>query len=181
MIWAVVRGNLTEAAPHTPQSVDDGIVSQLLLTSDGRKEIHCAMIVPAPAERVWATVTDYDHFAEIFPHISASKGAHEADGRWHLTGEVKSLIGRWTMDVHVQQEERGDKFIASWDEPSGALKVNRGNWTVTRQGPEKTLLEYNLELEASPFPGFMVRAVLLDQLKPVMAAVATRAQQKPSP
>jgi hypothetical protein len=43
------------------------------------------------------------------------------------------------------------------------------------------LLEYNLELKVSPFPDFIVRAVLLDQLKPVLKAVANRAQQAQPP
>jgi hypothetical protein len=32
-------------------------------------------------------------------------------------------------------------------------------------------------LNVSPFPDFVVRTVLLDQLKPVLKAVANRAQQ----
>lgn len=181
LLWAAVRGTWAETEPRNPSSADDRVVSQLLLTPQGHKEIRCAMIVAAPADRVWAIVTDYDHFAEIFPNTTASKGVRDADGRWHLTGEVKSPVGRWAIDVHVKHEESANEFIASWDEPRGALKVNRGSWTVTRQSEDKTLLEYNLELKVSPFPSFVVRAVLLEQLKPVMAAVARRAQQKRSP
>jgi len=39
------------------------------------------------------------------------------------------------------------------------------------------LLQYNLELKVSPFPAFVVRAVLLDQLKTVLRAVANRAER----
>jgi uncharacterized membrane protein len=180
LLWAAVRGNWADAESRNPASVEEGVVSQLLLTREGHRANRCAVLITAPADRVWATVTDYDHFAEIFPNITASKGVRDADGRWHMTGEVKSPVGRWTMDVHVRHEELANKFIASWDEPHGALKVNRGSWTVTRQTEDQTLLEYHLELKVSPFPDFLVRAVLLEQLKPVMRAVARRAQQKRS-
>ena len=63
----------------------------------------------------------------------------------------------------------------------GAWKVNRGSWVLTQHGAGETLLEYNLELRVSPFPDFVIRAVLLDQLKPVMRAVASRVARNPPP
>jgi uncharacterized protein YndB with AHSA1/START domain len=180
LLWAAVRGNWADDAARNPATTEDGVVRQLLQTGEGHKELRAAVIVRAAADRVWAVVTDYDHFAEIFPNTTASKGVREADGRWHLTGEVKSLVGRWPVDVHVKHEEMGNKMIASWDEPHDALKINRGNWTVTRQSEDKTLLEYHLELKVTPFPSFVVRAMLLEQLEPVMEAVRQRAEQKAS-
>ena len=181
LIWAAVHGSWADAAPRNPKSTEDGVVSQLLRTGDGHKEIRCALVVAVPAERVWRTVTDYEHFAEIFPNIAASKGVREGDGRWHLTGEVRSPVGRWPMDVRVLHDESTNQFIASWNEPHGPLKLNRGDWTVTRQSENQTLLEYHLELKVSPFPDFVVRAVLLEQLKPVMRAVAERVHQNTLP
>ena len=83
--------------------------------------------------------------------------------------------------VHVRHEESAAKFAASWDEPHGAWKVNRGSWVVTQHALGETLLEYNLELRVSPFPDFVVRAVLLGQLKPVMRAVAKRVERDRPP
>ena len=131
----------------------------------------------APPERIWKLVTDYDHFSEVFPNIGTAKGVRDSDGRWHVTGEVRSIVGRWPMDLHVRHEESAARFVASWDEPHGAWKVNRGSWVVTQHGTGETLLEYNLELKVSPFPDFVVRAVLLGQLKPVMRAVANRVER----
>jgi hypothetical protein len=91
------------------------------------------------------------------------------------------MMKTWPMDVHVRHKESAERSVASWDEPNGALKVNRGSWVVTRHGANEALLEYNLELRVSPFPDFVVRAVLLDQLKPVMRRVANRAAQDQSP
>lgn len=180
LFWVAVRGTRAEVALRNPNSANDGVLSQLVLSSDGRKEVRCAEIIAAPVERIWNVVTNYNHFAEIFPNTTAFKGEREPDGRWHLTGSVRSPVGRWPVDVHVRHEESPNRRIASWNEPHDSLKVNRGRWTVTRQGENQTLLEYNLDLEVAPFPSFVVRAVLLEQLKPVMKAVAKQAQQKPS-
>lgn len=176
LIWATIRGTLTDSGPRNPSSVADGVVTQLLRTTEGRKQIRAALIVNALPERVWKVVTDYDHFSEIFPNIGTSKGVREPDARWHLTGEVHSIVGRWPMDLHVRHEESPARSVASWDEPHGAWKVNRGSWVVTPHGASQTLLEYNLEITVSPFPDFVVRAVLLGQLKAVMSAAANRAQ-----
>jgi uncharacterized protein YndB with AHSA1/START domain len=181
LVWGIIRGNVTDASPQIPASAADGVLTQLIFTPQGTKQIHAAEIVMAPPGNVWKLVTDYDHFSDVFPNVATSKGVRDPDGRWHLSGEVRSVVGRWPMDLHVRHEESATKFVASWDEPNGELKVDRGSWVVTPRGNGGTLLEYNLELEVSPFPNFIVRAVLLDQLKPVMAAVAARAQRDQSP
>src|SRR5437870_6747349 len=87
LVWATVRGNWTDPQPRNPSSAADGVVTQLLRTPEGRKEIHAAVIVSAAPERVWKVVTDYDHFSDIFPNIGTSKGVRDPDGRWHLMGE----------------------------------------------------------------------------------------------
>ncbi len=176
LLWGIVRGNWTDAESRNP-SAAGGVVSQLLRTAEGRKQIRAAVIVSAPPERVWKVVTDYNHFSDVFPNIGTSKGVRDSDGRWHVTGEVRSIVGRWPMDLHVRHEESTSRFVASWDEPHGAWRINRGSWVVTQHGPRETLLEYNLELKVSPFPDFVVRAVLLGQLKPVMTAVVNRVER----
>ena len=181
LIWGIVRGNWSDTQPRNPSSTADGVMAQLLRTAAGRKQIHASVIVSAPPERVWKVVTDYDHFSDVFPNIGTWKGVRDPDGRWHVTGEVRSFIGRWPMDLHVRHEESAARFVAAWDEPHGAWKVNRGSWVVTQHGTGETLLEYNLELKVSPFPDFVVRAVLLGQLKPVVRAVANRVERDQPP
>lgn len=181
LVWEAVRGNLTDPESHNPSSPADSALTQLLQTPDGHKQVRAAIIIAGSPEQVWKTVTDYDHFSEIFPNISASKGVHEANGSWHLTGELRSIVGHWPMDVHVQQEESATRFVASWDEPHDAWKINRGRWVVTSHGSGETLLEYWLEVRVSPFPDFVVRAVLLDKLKAVMRSVGNHVERVQRP
>ena len=177
LLWGTIRGSWADSRSRNPSSAADGVLTQLLRTTDGQKQIRAAVIVSALPDRVWNVVTNYDHFSEVFPNIRASKGVRDPDGRWHVTGEVGSIVGRWPMDLHVQHEEAPGRFTASWDEPHGAWKVNRGSWVLTQQGAAETLVEYNLELKVSPFPDFVVRAVLLGQLKPVLGAVANQVRR----
>ena len=104
LIWGVIRGNWSDAQPRSPTSVADGVMAQLLRTTEARKQMHAAIIVTGPPQRVWKVVTDYDHFSEVFPNIGTSKGVRDPDGRWHVTGEVRSIVGRWPMDLHVRHE-----------------------------------------------------------------------------
>jgi uncharacterized protein YndB with AHSA1/START domain len=176
LIWGTLRGNWIDAQARNPSSAAEGVVTQILRTPEGGKQIRAALIVAAAPERVWRVVADYDHFSNIFPHLGATKGVRDADGRWHVTGEIRSIVGRWPMDLHVRHEESPTRYTAAWDEPHGAWTVNRGNWIVTPHGAGETLLEYQLELKVSPFPDFVVRAVLLGELKSVLSAVAKHAQ-----
>jgi hypothetical protein len=179
LLWEIVRGNWSDPQPRNP-STTAGIVTQLVRGPEDRKQIRAALILNAPAQSVWNVVTDYNHFADIFQNVRASKGVRDSDGRWHLTGEIRSFLARWPMDVHVRHEESPGRFVASWDEPHDAWKINRGSWVVTQHGRGETLLEYNLELRVSPFPDCIVRAVLLDQLKPVMRAVRNQVEKDQS-
>lgn len=170
IVGAAIRGTWADAAPKNPSSSADGIVTQLYST-DGRKQVRCAMVVDRPAEEIWKAVTNYDHFTEIFPLLSSSKAEHEPEGRCHLIGTVTSILGNYTFDVHVAHTESPEKSVASWDEPSGAVTVNRGNWTVVSTGPNKSLVAYSLEAEVSPYPTFMVRNVLLSGQRKVLTAL----------
>lgn len=180
LVWGIIRGNWSDSEPNNPSSAAEGVITQLLRTADGRKQVRAAIIVNATPARVWKVVTDYDHFSDTFPNISSSKGVLDPDGRWHVTAEVHSMVGSWPMDIHVINKESAEKSLSSWDEPHGAWKVNRGSWVVAPHGSNETLLEYNLDITVSPFPDFVVRAVLRDQLKPVLRAVARQAEQTQS-
>jgi carbon monoxide dehydrogenase subunit G len=167
---AAVRGTWADSAPKNPASSAEGIVTQLY-SSEGHKEVRCAMVVDRPAADVWKTVTDYEHFSEIFPLLKSSRSEREANGRCHLIGTVTSILGDYTFEVHVDHSQSPEKSMAYWDHPSGAVSVDRGNWTVIPAGPDKTLVSYSLEAEVSPYPAFLVRNVLLSGQKKVLIAL----------
>jgi len=168
-LW--IRGTVAETTERNPTSPADGVVTQLLLAADGRKVVRCAVVVEDPVERVWKAVTDYAQFEKTFPTIQGVQSSVEADGRHRLVCEVSSILGSWPIDVRIRHEETPARYVASWDEPSGDVVVNRGSWTLLPAPGGMTLVVYTLDVEVRPFPGFLVRAVLLSRQKTVLTAL----------
>ncbi len=172
---AVVRGTWADRETRNPSSSAEGPLTQLYQTPDGHKQARCALVIDRPIERVWAVVTDYDHFAAIFPMVASASAERAPDGRYRLTGVATSPLGSWEFTAHVRHDELPIQKVASWDEPSGRLTVNRGSWTLTLLGADRTLLVYALEVEVPPYPAFVVRNVLLSRVDGAVRAVARRA------
>src|SRR5262249_35638485 len=81
--WAAVRGTWADTVEKNPSSSREGPLAQLYQAPDGHKMVRCALVVDRPLADIWAVVTDYDHFHEIFPYLQSCHGAAEADGRYH--------------------------------------------------------------------------------------------------
>ena len=176
--FIVVRGSWADTTARIPTSSGEGIISQLYLGPDGRKEVRCSAILDYPPEEVWSVITDYQHFSEIFSaklwSMKLTKIEQEQPGRFHMVGEVNSKFGDWPVDVHINHLESSEKYVASWDEPGGDIKVNRGSWTLSPAGAGKTLVVYSLQSEVARCPNFFINYVLLAELKPVVKAVQIR-------
>ena len=175
-IW--LRGTAASAEEKNPTSSAEGVLTQLYLTQDGRKVVRCAAIVDRPVEEVWKAVTDYGNFGRMFPMLRDVRAGVEADGRSRLQCKVTSIFGAWPVDVRIRHDTSG-KHVASWDEPTGNITVNRGSWTLTPLDPAKTRVIYLLDVEVRPFPDALVRAVLLSRQKTVVEALASHLEKKP--
>jgi hypothetical protein len=180
--WAYIRGTWGEQSPYIPKSSAEGVVAHLLDMNDGRKVVHVVTVVDFPIDDVWAVVTDYNHFQDIFPYVKAAQAAEEAPEKGkrvlHLTGTVSTPVGDWPLDLHIKLEEFIGDCVAAWDEPSERLPLNRGRWFLRSMGEDRTLVMYWREVEAPPYPPFLVRAALLSGLKPVVAAVDKRLRDR---
>jgi hypothetical protein len=177
LLVLIVRGTWADTRLRNPQVPADGAVCYLYQAPDGHKEVRAALVLDCPAAAVWSVVTDYDHFSDIFPYERSTHWEPDPDGRIHLTGLAHSrLYGDWPFDVHVRHEETPDGKIASWDGPTPDLPVNRGSWTVTPLGPDRTLLVLSIEWRMRHVPDFYTHNILLDRLKPMVRAVGRRCQ-----
>jgi carbon monoxide dehydrogenase subunit G len=168
-VW--VRGTVASTIESNPASSAEGVLTQLFLAPDGRKVVRCAALLDHPLSRVWSAVTDYARFETIFPTVEAVKSFIEPDGRHRLVCEVSSMLGTWPVDVRIRHQEEPGKHVASWDEPTGDVSVNRGNWTLIPASADRTLVVYTLDVEVRRFPAFLVRAVLLSRQKTVLEAL----------
>lgn len=173
-----IRGSVTDSSARDPRSSSEGLAVQLYREPGGRTQVRCSAVLDYPPASVWAVVTDYARFPEIFKtllwRVSVSRSEREADGRVHLVGELRTPLGGFPMDVRVLHAETDGKNTASWDAASGRIRTNRGSWTVSSAGPGAALLVYSLEVSVSPFPDFLVNSVLRDQVRHAVNAVRRR-------
>jgi hypothetical protein len=95
--------------------------------------------------------------------LESTSAKRQSDGTYKLIGVVASPVGRWPFDDDITHEESAERYRASWDNSRGSLKLNRGSWTLTPAGPEKTLVVYALEVEVRRVPAFLIRNALLSR------------------
>lgn len=180
VLWAYVRGTWGDTETRDPQSSDEGVVVQLLRTPEGRMPVRCAAVVDQPIDKVWAAMTDYDHYGEIFPTLGSAPVTvtRGEGGAVKLRGVASSWLGDWPFDIGVHQWETNRMRVVWWHEKdSGEVLLNRGSFAARPLGEGKTLLLYSLEVELSGYPNFLVRNVLLSRQPGVLRALVERAKQ----
>lgn len=177
VLW--LRGTLADREARRPSSSAEGILAQLWIAPSGRPVVRCAAVLDHPVDRVWAVVTDYPRFAEIFPTVANPSSAVEPDGRHRLRADVSSWIGTWPVDVRIRHEASAGRRVASWNEPTGSVVRNDGSWTLSAIDDRRTLVEYVLDVEIAGCPDWLVRAVLRSRQKGVLAALGQAVDRRP--
>jgi hypothetical protein len=180
----MVRGTWADSEIVNPSASNQGTITRLYRDPEGNTSVRCAAVLDFPSDRVWEVVTGYERFGKIFGEMSSiarlevTDATHEADGQVHLVGRVSSLLGTWPVDVRVAHDETGPNRVASWD-TSEAGHVNRGSWTISPLGEDRSLVVYLLEVQDPPYPNILVNNVLLNETRAVVDAVE-RELAKPS-
>jgi len=130
-----VRGTVATEAPLAPTRPADGVQVQLHQGAQG-PQIQAAVVVAHPVADVWAVVTDYEAFGEVFEpplwDLQLTEIDWSADRReCTLRGQAASRLLTVPVDVTVVHSLREDGVrIASWDD-GGGERVNRGRWVLT--------------------------------------------------
>jgi hypothetical protein len=177
-IYMFIKGTWADATPRNPSRADEGVITQLYQGPRG-KQIRCALVIDFRVEDVWAVITDYAKFSEIFPHVCHTEFSRDADGTCNLVGTAAaSIFGNWPFEVRIAHTESSAKYVAEWDNPSADLPVNRGSWTLTPLDNERTLAVYTLEAAVGRFPDFIVRDALLMRIGGVVTAVAREVEKR---
>jgi hypothetical protein len=140
--------------------------------------VRCAAVLDFAPEEVWATVTDYDHFTEIFPTVAESQVTAAGEGRFRHTGVAITALGNWPFEIDVRNERDGETYRSSWEGAKGDVTLIRGGWTMTPAGAGKTLLVYTSEVEIKKYPNFIVRNLLLLRQPQVLRAVGAWLEKK---
>jgi hypothetical protein len=169
--YLFVRGTWADSVPRDPATVEQRPVTQLFRDEQGRITVRSAIRLKHPRAKVWALVTDYDHYGEMLPYvkdITAKKG----DGGTVVSGKAASALSGWWDFTMTVREAKGEAWSANWDaSPTEEIPVNRGGWTLHEPADGETLLELRLETEARGYPRFFLRNFFLYRLGRVLEAV----------
>jgi hypothetical protein len=180
VLTVVVRGTWADTSPRDPGSIAEGPVCQVFQDAEG-KQVRCAIRLPFSLDEVWAVITDYDHFGDVCPYLHRTQIEPEPDGKCRLQTAVDSPLGSrvpFSVQMHYQQDLY--QYVASWDQPEGALLVNRGRWELTPVSPRETLLVLCMEVQMRGVPTCLLRTISLQRLPVVARAVAERLRTGPS-
>jgi uncharacterized membrane protein len=180
LLWVYVRGTWADTVARDPQTSSEDTVTQLFRTPQGEVQIRCAVAVEAPAAEVWAVIRDYANHPRFLPYVSAMEVQGKEGDRVYLTGTAHSrLWGDRSFAVYVDHKKISDKeYVASWDESSEDMPVDRGSWRLTATGPNQTLVVYALQVEAAGYPNFFVRNLLLDRLHKVVSGLRDEVKRR---
>jgi hypothetical protein len=178
-VWYYLRGAWATSNPTYPASAEQGVVSQLVQNAEGRNEIHTAVVVPVPVETAWNILSNYEEWERLFKTVREREPTKQLDeNRHHVVSDVLTPLGVLQLDfivTHEQTPEGG--YRAWWDAPTDDLPVNRGEITITPQGPDSTLLVYVVEKKYRQYPQFLVYNLLFDQQADVVGTLRERMLQ----
>jgi hypothetical protein len=172
-----LRGSWAEDA-RDPAGEAEGLVTQVVLSEDGRKVVRCARVAAAPAETVRAVVTDYARFPELFPMLRDFQSQAAADGSHRLSYTVDALGRAWDFDVEVRHRSTPGLYVDSWSGSSPHVPVQRGSWAIRALDAERALVVYTLDVEAAGIPGFIVRNEVRHFIERIVADVVAAASRR---
>jgi uncharacterized membrane protein len=152
------------APPALPASAADGARCGLV----GEHRVRCVLIAPASVDQVWAQVTGYAHYPELFHsplfRLELSSSQADAGERWRLRGSVAGWFYSWPFEVETTHLQTSELRTVSWEQLSGALKVDRGVWKLEPRSAHETRITYEIEVAVEGAPPFIVNDMLLDNL-----------------
>lgn len=110
------------------------------------KDVLCAGVVHAPAERVWSVLVDYDHYSRIFPRVLKSEvraRASDHEDHYALLHYPWPFRDRWVLNrITFASDHRS----ISWHRLDGSVKEVVGSWRLIPDGNE-TLVVYEVRLD----------------------------------
>ena len=178
LVAAIIRGTWADKEPRDPQSSADGVICRLHQPPGDDWQVRCSMVLNYPADEVWAVVTDYNNFADIFPTLESCSYTATKNSP-QLRGVAHSLLGDWPFSIYVDHEDLpGEGHSSHWEGASGNVQKIKGSWTVTKLDEQRTLLVYTSHVEIKRYPDWVVVNALLQRQPKVMKAVADWLAQK---
>lgn len=134
-----------------------------------------SVVIDAPIEKVFQTITDYDHYAEFLPEVKRVSSSDRAGNRAQVHYEVEVMK---TIHYTLQMEEEPPRRVV-WSFVKGDfMRDNRGSWELEPAGEGKTKATYSIDMTLGPLvPKAIVKALVETSLPKMLEAFKKRAER----
>jgi len=122
------------------------------------------LIVHAPTETLWATITDFDRYADYQPELRDIEVLQRGEQSWRVAFTVMLIKRiRYVLDF-----EAASPNVLRWSlVESNFLTSNSGQWTL-KADDDLTRARYDLEIEVGRFVPRAIITKLVDVSLPRM-------------
>jgi hypothetical protein len=134
------------------------VLSELLAGAEGQGRARASAVFPAPAERIWAVLTDWERYPGFMPNVQETRlRRREGERAWisqHL--RVAWTDVRYGVVWNMAPDEGLVRFALDPGEPAD-IAHTEGSWRLAPfEEPDRTLVLYELETDVGrPVPGFI--------------------------
>lgn len=153
------------------------VLLETLTLPDRLRRLRASLVIPAPAERIWQVLTDYDRLAEFIPNLSISRRLPHPEGgvRLEQVGSQCFLSLKFCARVVLDMEEQPLECIG-FRMVEGDFRRFEGEWRLLSH-PTGTQLDYCLVIGPKlAMPIGLIEKHLSDNLSTNLAAIARQTQ-----
>jgi ribosome-associated toxin RatA of RatAB toxin-antitoxin module len=148
------------------------IVTELTDGPGGRRDAVARALIAAPAEKIWAAITDYDRYKEFMPLTTVSRvKKREGDTVWFYT-ELSFPLKTIRYEIKLKLDK--PRWRVNWTLVEGDLKSNEGGWQLEPYGPDgqETYVVYTAFIQAGfAVPGFIMNKITQGTLPQIIGVV----------
>ncbi|MCI0569888.1 MAG: SRPBCC family protein [Myxococcaceae bacterium] len=135
-----------------------------------------SIVINAPMEKVFATITDYERYADFIPEVRSVRVLERASGgaaTVQYDADVVKRI-RYTLRHVAHPPSR-----VEWSFVEGeVLKDNHGSWVLEPAGEGKTKATYTVEIGLGPLVPRAIINTLVDTSLPKLLENFKRAAER---
>ena len=132
-------------------------------------------VLGASKEKLFKAVTQYEHYPQFVDGCKSVKVDRATPGRTRVTYNISMMKDiTYTLD-HTEDLVSG---LVTWSlVESDAFKRNIGRWEIKEAGPEKSDVQYKVELDFKfMVPGFVLNKLVKGSLPSMLKSFEKRAR-----
>lgn len=125
-----------------------------------------SIIINAPVEKVFDTITNYERYAEFLPEVKEVRTSNRQGNEVELHYKLDLVVKTISYSIRAK-EERPHRM--SWSFIKGeVMKDNKGGWVLEPEGEGKTKATYTVEVAVGPLVPKSILNTLVDSSLPKM-------------